>query len=491
MTPSHTTVPLDSKPKYRAWGLLEKMAFRFAFVFFVLLVIPFQWEWYQRLFSPESLYDLLSTIAGGSRSGLIQIPTESGRWGIASYAPWGLAALIGALTSAIWTVLSRNSRREEYNVLYYWLRVIVRYRIALGLIAFGFIKFFPMQMPFPSISNLHTDFGDYAPFKLYWQIVGVSFRYEIFLGFLEIAAGSLLFFRTTTALGAVIIAGVLFNIAHANLGYDGAVHVYASYFVLLSLFLLIQYIPNVWTLFIKREAVKPHFYRPNFSTKTNKLLHLGIKTVLIFFFLFVYGYFRYDRFYNQGILKEPVVPGLSGAAGHYTVGTFVLNGDTVHYSPHDSARWHDAVFERYSTFIYKVNKNIAIAVGNGTPSVGDVLKEYELTGRAGGKTYLYYEVDTLANRLYLVDKNQDFSRELKKQLNKENNIGLKELYGTVEGDSINILSWKYERAGDGRILLSGKDANKDSIKVVLDRFDERYLTGQEWFMENNKYSYTK
>jgi len=74
----------------------------------------------------------------------------------------------------------------------------------LGLIAFGFIKFFPMQMPFPSLANLNTDIGEYAPFKLYWQIVGVSYKYEIFLGFLEIAAGSLLFFRPTVVIGAII-----------------------------------------------------------------------------------------------------------------------------------------------------------------------------------------------------------------------------------------------------------------------------------------------
>jgi len=489
MANSHFTTVAGSVSERQVWSNVEKIAFRFAFVFFVLLVIPFQAEWYQRLFSPETFYDILSTIAGGSRFGLIQIPTESGRWGLASYAPWGLAALIALVVAAIWTILSRNSKREEYNVLYYWLQVIVRYRIALGLIAFGFIKFFPMQMPFPSISNLNTEFGDYAPFKLYWQIVGVSFRYESFLGFLEIAAGALLFFRRTIVLGAVINAGVLFNIAHANLGYDGAVHVYSSYFVLLSLFLLIPYLPYIWKLFIKGETVTPNYYTPDFGKKPIGYVHLVIKTAIIVLYLGVYGYFRYDRFYNQGILKEPVVPGLSGAAGHYNVSSFVLNGDTFPYSPRDSVRWHDAVFERYSTLVYKVKKDIDIAVGNGTPSVGDILKDYELTGRAGGKTYLYYEVDSANRKLYLVDKNQKFSKELRKRLDKESSIGLKELYGTSTGDSINILLWSYERPDKETIVLSGKTIHKDSITVVLNRQDEHYLAGKEWYMENNKYSY--
>ena len=474
---------------HRGWSSVEKIAFRFAFVFFALLVVPLQWEWYERLFTAESFYEVLAIVAGGGRINLIQIATESGRWGIASYASWGLAVLIGLFVATLWTIISRNSKREEYNVLYYWLRVLVRYRIALGLIAFGFIKFYPMQMPFPSVSNLHTEIGDYTPFKLYWQIVGVSFRYEIFLGVLEIAAGALLFFRSTTALGAIIIAGVLFNIAHANLGYDGGVHVYSSYFVLLSLFLLVQYLPNIWKLFIRGEEVTPDYYRPDFNKKPLKYLYIAVKVAVPFVFLVVYGAYRYDRFYNQGILKEPVVPGLPGAAGYYKASTFVLNGDSIAYSPRDSVRWNDVVFERYSTLVYKVNKDIDIALGNGTPSIGDVLKEYELTGRAGGKTYLYYEIDTLSRKLYLVNKNQKFSRELQIRLNEENSVGLKGLHGTTVGNSLNILVWNYDRPAKDRIVLSGKDANRDSITVVLDRLDETYLTGKEWYMENNKYTY--
>ncbi len=470
------------------WSNAEKIAFRFAFLFFVLLVVPLDWKWYERLFSAESLYNVLSAFAG-YRASFVEVATESGRWGLAAYASWGVALLIALLGTAIWTILARNSKRQDYNALYYWLRVIVRYRIAIGLIAFGYLKFFPMQMPFPSIANLNTDFGDYAPFKLYWQAVGVSLPYQIFLGFLEIGAGALLLFRGTAALGAIINAGVLFNIAHANLAYDGAVHVYSSYFVLLSLFILAQYIPNIWRLFIKGQAVKPSYYYPVLDTKLRKNLYYGLKTVFVFSFLILLGYFQYDVRYNKGSLKEPVVPGLPGAAGHYTVSTFVLNGDTVQYSPHDSLRWHDAVFERYSTFVYKVNKNINIALGNGTPSIGDILKDYELTGRAGGKTYLYYEIDTATQKLYLVDKNQKFSGDLRKLLNEENRIGLKELYGTEKGDSINILSWNYDRPNKDRVVLRGKDFRKDSITVVLDRLDETYFTGKEWYVKNNKFTY--
>ncbi|MGB3063712.1 hypothetical protein [Sphingobacterium thalpophilum] len=473
----------------RGWTYGEKVGFRFAFIFFILMVVPLDPEWYEKVFAPDSLYDFMASLAGGSRTGWIEVDTESGKWGFASYTSWWLNALIAVLGAAIWTILARNSRVRQYDALYYWLRVLVRYRIALGLIAFGFIKFFPMQMPFPSLANLNTDIGEYAPFKLYWQIVGVSYRYEIFLGFLEIAAGSLLFFRPTVVVGAIINAGVLFNIAHANLAYDGAVHVYSSYFVLLSLFLLLQYIPAIWKLFILRKPVNTYYYVPGFVKTWNKPLYFGIKTAIVLLFVFVYGYFRYERFYHEGRLKEPVLPGLPKAAGHYRVSGFVLNGKALPYSPADSVRWHEAFFERYSTLVYKVNKANDIDLGNGTPALNDVLKTYEFTGRAGGKTYLYYEIDTVQQQLYLIDKNQKFSKDLRRQLDKKLDVGLKALYGKAMGDSLHILKWDYERPTAQQIRLRGLDAEGNKLEITLDRIDESYLTGKEWYMKNTLFTY--
>nr|WP_068890949.1 hypothetical protein [Pedobacter panaciterrae] len=471
-----------------AWSKFEKISFRFAFVFFLLIIVPLEWKWYERLFDIDSFYSLLSLLAG-YRVSFVEIASDSGRWGLASYASWGIAFLIAGVSATIWTILSRKSKRKEYNVLYYWLRVIVRYRVAVGLIAFGYIKFYPMQMPFPSVSNLNTDLGDYAAFKLYWQAVGLSAGYQIFLGSLEIGAGILMFFRRTTAFGAVINAGVLYNIAHANIAYDGAVHVYSSYFVILSLFILVQYIPYIWKLFVKNEAVKPNYYYPKVDTKTKKYIFYGLKYAFIFSFVFVYGYNRYDAHYNKGRLKEPVVPGLSHAEGYYSVSKFALNGDTLAYSPLDSVRWNDAALERYSTLVYKVNSAINIDLGNGVPVTGDLFKTYEFTGRAGGKTYLYYEIDSLANTLYLVNKNQKFSKKIRDKLDKDNEINLKKLYRTAIRDSIGIMKWDYKRPAQDRIVLSGTDNEKNNIYVVLDKLKKTYPIGNGWYSHNNKYTY--
>ncbi|WP_270087955.1 hypothetical protein [Sphingobacterium sp. SYP-B4668] len=469
------------------WDSGRNIIFRFFFIFILLFVIPVKYEWYAHLFKSKSLYEVLSSMAG-FRPGLIDIAGESGKWGLYSFASWGLTAIIAATGAYLWAWLSRNATPINVAKGYYWLRVLARYRIAIGIIAFGYLKLYPMQMPFPSEANLHTAFGDYAPFKLYWQAVGLSLWYQIFLGLLEIGAGILMFFRKTTALGAIINAGVLYNIAHANLAYDGAVHLYSGYFVVLSVFVLLQYLPGIWQVFIKRQDFAPNYYTPNWRTPGWRVAYLGGKYLFILLFLFYYGYKRYEMHYNEGKLKEPIVPGLANAAGYYHISKFDLNGKTLPYDPSDSVRWHDAVFERYSTFVYTVNKAYAINLDNGTPKATDLFKDYEFTGRAGGKRYLYYEIDSAENYLYLVDKNQKFARELVRE---RSNIrmDLRDKYQTVWRDSLHILRWEYNRLPNGNIRLAGRINDKDSINVILSKHKHQHAIGEGWYTRNNIYNY--
>ncbi len=150
-------------------------------------------------------------------------------------------------------VLARNSKRKEYTVAYYWLRLLTRYWVALNILHYAYIKIYPSQMPYPSISNLHTLVGETAPYRYYWAIIGLSTWYQILLGCIEGIAGSLLFFRRTTAIGALLNLGMLYNVAYANFAYDGGVHLLSAEISLLAGFLLIPYIPNLIGCWLKRK----------------------------------------------------------------------------------------------------------------------------------------------------------------------------------------------------------------------------------------------
>lgn len=452
-----------SQQQHPAWSSWEKFLFRLCFLFFTLLIVPLNLAFYTKLIGVKTVFAFLNSLTG-YRPNFYSIPSESGKWGLYAFASWGVAFLIALVGAALWTFIARKSKRKSYNELYYWLRVAVRYRIAIGVIAFGFLKLYPMQMPDPSIANLDTKLGDYNTYKIYWQIVGVSIWYEIVLGLVEIVAGVLLLFRGTAALGAVLVAGVLYNIAHANLAYDGGVHVYSAFFVLLSLFVLVPYVPNLWKLLILQQNVTPNYYYPKLQTKRGRNTFYTAKYTFIIVFTLVFGVLRYDVHYHVGQLKDPVTPGLPNAAGYYEVTEFKLNNKVLPYSPLDSVRWQSVVFEKWSTLVYKVNKPFSVSLANGTPNPKDIDRSYELAGIAGGRRFLYYTIDAKAGKLILQDKNRPALPEGDAPAKKEK----KKLKKAPK------LVWNFKRPSGSRIIISGLNEQKDSIYVVLDRIQKQY-----------------
>jgi hypothetical protein len=455
-----------SKP---AWTLWQRICFRVAFLFIGQLLLPVRAEWYQRWRNIHSLKEIFSLQMGMGVS-YITLHTESGRWGIGSFASWGIALLIAIVGAAIWTWFARNSPRKEYNTLYYWLRVVVRYWAALTTMNYGYFKLFPMQMPYPSISNLHTLFGEHAPYRLYWQFVGIVTWYQVFLGVMEVTAGALLLFRRTTAIGAIFNLVVVYNIVHGNFAYDGGVHVISGEIVLFSAFLFAHYIPDLWRLLIKREDVVPHEYHPVYSRKWQYYTVNGIRILLLFLILPVYFYDSYKGFYDTNRSKEPRGPALTAAQGYYNVTEFQLNGKDIPFSPLDPVRWQDAVFENYGTFTYKVNQALPIRLENTSSTFKDAEKRYELAGFAGGRRYFSYDVDYATQTLYLEDKfvQGDPSHEGRPRQTPAPGKGKGKSKGPVK------LVWHFSRPSDSRIILTGLDENKNSLYIVLDRIDEKY-----------------
>jgi hypothetical protein len=440
------------------WKKYELILFRIAFVFFTLMSIPLSGKYYSMLFSINWLdlgYRDLTNL-GRFSPNFLNIPTESGRWGLASYADYGVVLLIAILVGVIWTGLDR--KRLNYHLLYYWLRVLVRYRVAIGMIEFGLVKVFLIQMPEAPLGTLHTNFGDITAQKLYWLSVGVVPWYEITLGFVEVIAGILLFFRKTTMPGALLTAGASANIVYINFAYDGGVHVYSSYFVILCAFLLIPYISDYYKLLVKEQEVNPLRFYPQFKSPLQKNSRYVIKWGIIFLFTVVIGYLHVQNQLHKPLIKEPITSGIAGTKGYYEVSEFKLNNEIIPYSPLDSTRWQDVTFEKYSTITFKVNKAIKLDLSNGVPAKTDLDRSWELTGIAGGRQYYYYEVDSVNQILKLYNKHQvgDKGKKDKK----------------TEKQPDFVLS--IERPNDSRIILKGLNLKNDSLFVQLDRVEKTY-----------------
>ncbi len=426
---------------------------------------------------------------------------------LADYTDWGIAFLIGIAGGLIWTLIDWKSK--NYNILYYWIRVVVRYRAGIGIIGFGFTKLFPTQMPYPSLGLLNSNFGDFTAQKIYWMSVGIVPWYQVFGGIIEIAAGTMLFFRRTTTYGAILLAGALGDITYVNYAYDGGVHVYAFYFVFLALILFADDIPKLYNLLIRERYTVPVHIYPDFRKPWLKYARIGLKalTFVVFFVILTYTEvinFKYDPY------KQPSTAGLKQLRGNYHVSKFKINGQEIPYNPLDTVRWQEATFENWTTLTFKVNHPVLIDPSNGGGSpMKDIQRTFEITGVAGGERAFHYYADTVDKVLYLQDKNAIALRgnrgargaggRNRANINKPADNWISKTALQHIGDEKKMIdehAWstrrdrefaaktsepkrnrmvlQYSTTDGSRVILSGINEKKDSIYVVLDRYNRKY-----------------
>lgn len=506
-----------------AWKPYERILFRIAFIFFIAICIPNSREWYTIVFNIDwtnlhyrDLYDIARFGSGINLFGNSLFGST-----LLGYANWIITAVIAIAGGLLWTLIMqrRKTERNEYRLLYYWLRVVVRYRAGIGIIGFGFTKLLPVQMPYPSLGLLNTNFGDFTAQKIYWLSIGIVPWYQIFAGVVEVLAGALLLFRRTTTVGAMLLFGALGDIVYVNFAYDGGVHVYSSYFVLLAAFLLVNDIPKLYNLLIKEQFTVPANFYPEFKKKWQRYVRTGLKTATIFVFLILLFYLQLVNFLYDPY-KQPSVAGVKQLRGNYAVAEFRINNQEIPYSPLDTVRWQEATFENWTTLSFRVNKPTPLDLSNGGGDPQrDINRTFELSGVGGGQRVFHYAADTVNKVLYLQDKYKEIpdrrnrasgvggdggtDKNLDVQRNKQQaaiagafippdalkNIGNevdkihplaastrrnREFAGAPENEKRNRMVLKYDTKDGSRVILTGINENKDSIYVVLDRINRKY-----------------
>ncbi|SDD44309.1 hypothetical protein SAMN05216464_101746 [Mucilaginibacter pineti] len=427
------------------WKGYEKWAFRIFSIYFFLQAVPLDWKFYRNLFSINWLHLRFSDIFYISRY-TPQIFTKGSAtgWGLNTYADWLVLLFIAIVGAIIWSY--RDKTVTNYDKLYYWIRIIVRYRLAIGIIAYGFIKFFPLQSPYPSISNLNTHYGEFSRWKLFSLSLGIVPNYESFLGLVEIFAGSLLFFRKTSTIGALLVVIFTGNVFMSNLAYEGGEAIYSLYLISLGLFLLIFDLVRLFVLIGLERPVQPGRFRPTF-TATLKRNRLVLKTIFIFFFVFLYGYKTWSA-YHHDVYQYPQTAGLKDAAGYYDVSEFKINSASLPYSATDTTRWKNVVFEKWATISIGTNKSIKIDSAV-TEEINDkdAERSYEEAGSIG-RQYYSYRVDEANQSLILQNKNHNYP-----------------------GDKLVL---HFTKPNDNDLILTGLNG-RDSVYAVLNKVDKKYL----------------
>jgi len=257
--------PLADTKQRADWPMAKRIAFRFAFVFWILFdnglwLVLWVWPWLQRHVSHwiDAPMEALILWTGRhvfylSGEAAARHPTGSGDTALGWVGAF--CAVVVALTvCVVWSAVSEmRGRRREYNTLYAWLRLVMRFVLAATLFGYGFLKVFPLQMPPPSATTLAEAYGASSPMKLAWTFLGASWQYRIFAGLSEVIPAALLCFRRTSTLGAMGAAAVMLNIFMMNIGYDIPVKLYSLELLLMALFLLLPDVTPLWRFFVARK----------------------------------------------------------------------------------------------------------------------------------------------------------------------------------------------------------------------------------------------
>ena len=342
-----STVQEGPRPAAKHWPLWQRVLFRFFFVYLLLQIAPWTWlswlpllnvvvrpwswlvDWAVRA-SNDRFFHVRDTLVPVNGSG-------DTSW---SWTQLWLFLSLALIACVIWSVLDR--RRANYDRLGYWLRTITRYYIATAALGYGIIKLFALQMPFPNLSQLSTPLGDFLPMRLSWLFLGYSFKYQLFSGLMEAAAGLLLLYRRTVTLGLLAATGAFLNVVMINMSYDVPVKLYASHLLFACLFLLAWDARRLFSfLVLNRPAQGTTLYEPPF-TRTWQRVTMWCVWGLFVWSLAIAPFLGAARRYRT-VANPPA--GVPFPIGVYDVKHYVFNGRTIDPLLTDTMRWRDVIFD--------------------------------------------------------------------------------------------------------------------------------------------------
>lgn len=327
------------------WGPVKRLLFRFIFVYFLLFIFPFPLNVVPGAGVIVKPYqDFWNSIVPsiGARVFDVQItdvePTGSGDKTY-DYVLVFCHAFVALVAAVCWTILDR--RRRNYSRLYEWLRVYIRFDLAVTMLSYGGYKAIKSQFMSPTLEDLLQPLGEMSPMGLLWTFMGASDAYTIFTGISEMLGGLLLVSRRTTTLGALICIGVMSNVVMLNMSYDVPVKLFSAHLLAMAVFLILPDLRRLANLLVFNRPTEPVQFRPLFK---KPWLHRGGLIFRTLFLLAFAGFALYQSWsvrkqYGDAAPKPPLY-------GIWNVEEHAIGGETRPPLLTDQDRWRRMVFTR-------------------------------------------------------------------------------------------------------------------------------------------------
>ena len=402
---------MESTTQPMPWSSGKKITFRFLFIYFLLYTFPFPLEVFS--FAADfNLSTLWSPLVIWSGKNILKLdyeitvlPNGSGdtTW---NYVQVFIFSSLSALGTLLWSLA--DQKRVQFDRLFFWLIVLLRYYLAVTLIHYGFAKIIKTQFPFPYMDRLFQTYGESSPMGLLWTFMGYSTAYNFFTGTCEAVAGFLLFFKHTKILGAFLSIAVMSNIVMLNFSYDVPVKLFSLHLLFMSFFLLVPDWQRLLNFFILNKTTASESIESVFQENKRRLVHGVGKAAFIIFVLAT------DVLY--GLKNHRQLEGRSGNSafnGIYEVETHVINQDTIPPLLNDTKRWK-RLFVNWNDFL----RNDLISI------------EY----MDNAKIYWRFSPDTLKHNMRIMS--YDSGTVYSFHYQKEGNTYF--LRGTLYSDSIRI-----------------------------------------------------
>lgn len=333
---------IDDEPFY--WSASRKIALRFFLVFFLLYiffnpngVLPYVDILYEKYILPfHSIVVWLGSHVLHLAKPITVFTNGSGDTTY-DYVIMLIIFVLAVVSAIIWSLADRKTR--NYNKLFYWLTVVVRYYVAITMLTYGFVKVIKLQFPSPDLNRLLEPIGDASPMGLAWTYMGYSYGFNIFTGLGEVTCGLLLFFRRTSTLGALLGLVVAGNIMAINYAFDVPVKLLSTMLTVMCLFLLCKDTVRLINFFFLNKLAAP----ANLTPHTFNKRWANITTTVIKYLLIIYvvagnltGDIQAMSQYGDLAPKPPLY-------GIFQVKTFVRKHDTIPPLTTDTTRWNKLI----------------------------------------------------------------------------------------------------------------------------------------------------
>jgi len=329
------------------WGPAKRLLFRFGFSYLLLYLVPSYLEFLSYVPYGESIAktyrDFWQAVVPwvGKQAFQQNITVFTNGSGDTTYNYLEILcfAIVAVMAALVWTLLDR--RRANYARLYEWLRIYVRFGLAMVMILYGLLKVVPGgQFGPPSLDRLLQPFGDSSPMGLLWTFMGASTSYTLFAGVTETLGGLLLTMRRTVLLGALVSAGAMANVVLLNFSYDVPVKIFSSHLLAMALFLILPDLRRLANLFVLNHPVEPAEVRPLFARRGLHRGALVLRTLFVLGFAALIADTTYEGYktYANPARRSPFY-------GIWNVDELVVDGQARPPLTTDGPRWRRWVFD--------------------------------------------------------------------------------------------------------------------------------------------------